>query len=91
MYAVSVPTCHTEKQKEKDKIPRPWNQNSHGDNSRPSNDVNRRPRSFCSHRWIPDADAGASEVHAVPADTGDRKECSAAVAVAAEGNVEAEA
>lgn len=50
--------------------PLPWMRSSDADNSHPSNYVNRRPRSFCYRRWIPDADAVESELHAVTAGTG---------------------
>lgn len=40
--------------------PRQWKRSSYGGNSRPSNDVNRRPRRSCSRRWIPAAAAAVA-------------------------------
>lgn len=50
--------------------PLPWERSIDGDNFHPSNGANLRPRSSCSRRSIPDADAAEAEVHAAIAGTG---------------------
>lgn len=64
--------------------PRQWKRNSGGDSFRPSNGANRRPRSFYSRRWIPDARVARA---GLAAGTGGGKAYRTAVAAAR--NVEA--
>ena len=66
------------------KGPRRWKRNSGGDNFRPSNDANRRPKRSCSRHWIPDG-ARAGRAAAVVGSGG--RPCRAAAAE--ERNVEA--